>query len=155
MSKLWQSYAQEIPKNSHYQRCRRSRFVWEHYLLRGGGEYLLGALLPALPPNYPFSITKHYNIENKLSSIAQSFWAVFSRNSQLLKQYGESTLPVLISQEGQCRICNWECLYCYSSQKLRYNIAWAHRKSLSISLRLMLYFIVYPSSCSNTDTIYA
>ena len=57
--------------------------------------------------------------------------------------YGESTLPVLISQEGQCWSCNWECLYCYSSQDIRWNVAWALGK----------YFIVYPSSCHNTDTV--
>ena len=75
------------------------------------------------------------------------------RTAQLSKQYGESTLPVLIPKEGQCWICNWECLYCDLSQEIRWNIAWALGKSLVISLGLRLYFIVYPSSRHNTDII--
>ena len=52
-------------------------------------------------------------------------------------------------QEAQCWSCNWECLYCDSSQDIRWNITWALRKSLG----LRLYFIVYPSSCHNTDSV--
>ena len=62
--------------------------------------------------------------------------------------YGESTLPIMNSQEGQCWSCNWECVYCDSSQETQWNIAWA----LGISFWLMLYFIVYPSSRHNTYT---
>ena len=38
----------------------------------------------------------------------------------------------------------WKSWYCYLSQDIRWNIAWA----------LRLYFTVYPSSCHNTDTVY-
>ena len=38
-------------------------------------------------------------------------------------RYGESSLPVLISQEGQCWICNWECLYRDLSPDIQQNIA--------------------------------
>ena len=30
------------------------------------------------------------------------YWEIFSRIAQLSKQYGELTVPVLISQDGQC-----------------------------------------------------
>ena len=61
----------------------------------------------------------------------------------------KSTIPILISQDGQCWSCNWECLYCDSSQNIRWNRAWALGKSLG----LRLYFIVYPSSRHKTDTV--
>ena len=56
-------------------------------------------------------------------------------------------------QEGQCWICNWECLYCDSSRDIQWNIAWALGKSVGLSLGLRLYFIVYPSSCHNKDSV--
>ena len=60
--------------------------------------------------------------------------------------------------EGQCWICNWECLYCDSSQEIRWNIAPDLKKSLGLCPRISLwhglYFIVYPSSRHNTDTVY-
>ena len=44
--------------------------------------------------------------------------------AQQSEQYGESILPILISQVGQYWICNWECLYSDSSQEKQWNIAW-------------------------------
>ena len=82
------------------------------------------------------------------------YWKI---QPQLSEQYGESTLPILLSKEGQFGNCNLECLYCDSSQ----DIGEIQPKpsenpsgfGLKISLRLRLYFIVYQSSHHNTDTI--
>ena len=76
----------------------------------------------------PFSITKHYNTEISLSSIAQSLGLYFP------------VLPCCWSNTG--------------SQLFQY---WSPGRSmlesLGLSLGLRLYFIVYPSSCHNTDSV--
>ena len=48
-----------------------------------------------------------------------------------------STHPVLISREGRYWICNWECLYCDSSQEIQWIIAWDLGKSLGLCRRAL------------------
>ena len=61
-------------------------------------------------------------------------------------------------QEGQCRSCNWECLYSDLSWDIRWNIAWDLVKSLGLCpwdfpRAQAIFHRIYPSSCHNTDSI--
>ena len=64
------------------------------------------------------------------------YWAIFSRIAQLSEHYRRRINSFNIDiQEGQCWSCNWECLYCDSSQDIQWNIAWALEKSIGLRPR--------------------
>ena len=69
------------------------------------------------PSEQPCQPSENPVLPSSFTQINPIYLVIFTHIAQLSEQYGESTLPKLISQEGQCWNCNWECLYCDWSRK--------------------------------------
>ena len=97
-------------------------------------------------------ITKHYDIEIYLSSIAQYFPILPSCWSNMENQLYQYSSPRKVNAEFVKNVCivTWVRKYNEIKPKPEGNPSGL---ALRISLGLRLYFIVYPSSCHNTDTI--
>ena len=104
--------------------------VWHQFgslWVRGVIWHPLG---PHLTPGWPLA---PLNLLKVPTEISQEVMTAYPLNCFTVPPPPrELTLPKLISQESECWICNWECLYCDSSQEIRWNIAWALRKSLGL-----------------------